>query len=392
MGTMTDQEWEILDDIRDRWDRLGLDSLSKDEYNILKDWLKNDDKLLTEHEGNGAIFNGKKFWIATANNLDGVIEETHTYKTAWENDFHHSFYFSQQQLDKITNDECTIFWINDGIDGEFWRNESREPWLIKKIEEQIEYLDDIDMKKRKEKEQKIPKPKPKVKKWKEWQKPFESKLNESPDFAEVKLPSGEKFSLRAENNDSVSFTTDKENKFVCVAFETGGYHNDMRDDYNSRKDEPFLAYSSESIFTGRLWFKHKFISFWHTPYEIKDNIKWAREVGIEVADPEATFKEMVLQLKQDLVDKGYIDKNENILEWYAEIRKTFGEPYEVVKLKDFKGGLFDEEEYRIHLLNAADKNKALKDMGAKPKVKKWKEWQKPFEKMITKFNLYNYDR
>jgi len=101
---------------------------------------------------------------------------------------------------------------------------------------------------------------------------------------------------------------------------------------------------------------------------------------------------MVLQLKQDLVDKGYIDKNENILEWYAEIRKTFGEPYEVVKLKDFKGGLFDEEEYRIHLLNAADKNKALKDMGAKPKVKKWKEWQKPFEKMITKFNLYNYDR
>ena len=34
-------------------------------------------------------------------------------------------------------------------------------------------------------------------------------------------------------------------------------------------------------------------------------------------------------------------------------------------------------------MNAKDKNKALKAMGAKPKIKNWKDWQKPFESIVN---------
>lgn len=49
---------------------------------------------------------------------DGEIEEVHTYEKAQSKDFHHSFYFSEPQLEKIDSEECMIFWVNEnGING-----------------------------------------------------------------------------------------------------------------------------------------------------------------------------------------------------------------------------------------------------------------------------------
>jgi len=80
---------------------------------------------------------GEEFWIGTVNVLDGEIEEVHTYEQARDNDFHHTFYFSEPQQEKMTNGECMIFWINaDGIQAE-WTMGKASPDIVNKIKEQI---------------------------------------------------------------------------------------------------------------------------------------------------------------------------------------------------------------------------------------------------------------
>jgi hypothetical protein len=54
---------------------------------------------------------GEKFWIGSVNVMDGHIEEIHTYEEAYDYDFHHSFYFSIPQCEKIREGECQVFWI-----------------------------------------------------------------------------------------------------------------------------------------------------------------------------------------------------------------------------------------------------------------------------------------
>lgn len=80
--------------------------------------------------------NNKKFWIGTANVLDGEIEEIHTYEKARSYDFHHSFYFSHSQIEKITNEECVVFWVNDDVVCE-WRHGKAQQKLIDEIKKQI---------------------------------------------------------------------------------------------------------------------------------------------------------------------------------------------------------------------------------------------------------------
>lgn len=72
--------------------------------------------------GNQAFFNGTPFWSGSVNLLDGKIEEVHSYKEAEAADFHHTFYFSSSQLEKMAGGECAFFWLGeDGtIKGE-WR-------------------------------------------------------------------------------------------------------------------------------------------------------------------------------------------------------------------------------------------------------------------------------
>ena len=57
------------------------------------------------------IFNGKKAWSGAVNTLDGTIEEIHSYKEAAEYGFHHSFYFSDNQLMKMEEGETCFFCV-----------------------------------------------------------------------------------------------------------------------------------------------------------------------------------------------------------------------------------------------------------------------------------------
>lgn len=81
---------------------------------------------------------GEEFWIGTVNVYDGEIEEVHTYEEARNNDFHHHFYFSPAQVEKMIARECMIFWINaNGIQAE-WTMGKASPDIVNKIKEQIE--------------------------------------------------------------------------------------------------------------------------------------------------------------------------------------------------------------------------------------------------------------
>lgn len=83
---------------------------------------------------------GERFWIGSANVYDGEIEEVHTYEKAKDNDFHHSFYFSEGQLEKIKDEECMIFWVDsDGFHGE-WTHGKIPTNIISEIQKQIKFI------------------------------------------------------------------------------------------------------------------------------------------------------------------------------------------------------------------------------------------------------------
>ena len=86
-----------------------------------------------------AFFENKPFWSGSVNLLDGRIEEVHSYQEAQAADFHHSLYFSQPQIEKMSTSECAFFWINnsDVIEG-LWRDEINDE-IIKKIAEQLTF-------------------------------------------------------------------------------------------------------------------------------------------------------------------------------------------------------------------------------------------------------------
>ena len=80
---------------------------------------------------------GEEFWIGSVNVMNGEIEEVHTYEEARDKDFHHNLYFSPVQVEKFTEGECMIFWINaDGIQAE-WTMGKASPDVVNKIKEQI---------------------------------------------------------------------------------------------------------------------------------------------------------------------------------------------------------------------------------------------------------------
>jgi len=127
------------------------------------------------------------------------------------------------------------------------------------------------------------------------------------------------------------------------------YDEDEEDDIEIGKLEYF----------GRLWSISKYIIFWNYP---------SKEL----------FEECIDNLEIRLDEKIWGD------DWKIVVNElSGGDNIEVVPIEDYKVSTdFPEEERQIHLLNAKDKNKALKDMGAKPKIHNWKEWQKPFENKL----------
>ena len=88
-----------------------------------------------------AVFNGETFWIGSASSIDGVIEEVHTWEEASKNGFHHTFTFSEAQVEKIDSGENFVFWIqNDDIDS--W--ELLKPSIRKSVLNQIEFIDQMN--------------------------------------------------------------------------------------------------------------------------------------------------------------------------------------------------------------------------------------------------------
>lgn len=84
-------------------------------------------------------FNGKGAWAGAVNSLDGTIEETHSYQEAQDNDFHHSYYFTDPMLEKMDRGENLFFFIDS--DGNIQINPMQRgdglPYDEKKLIEQI---------------------------------------------------------------------------------------------------------------------------------------------------------------------------------------------------------------------------------------------------------------
>lgn len=99
---------------------------------------KSDFNTETENKNHGILkSNGKRFWIGTVSVLDGWIDEVHTYEEASNYDFHHSFYFSPNAIEKIDDEESMVFWVDeDGINGE-WSHGKIPQDIINNIEQQI---------------------------------------------------------------------------------------------------------------------------------------------------------------------------------------------------------------------------------------------------------------
>ena len=81
-------------------------------YKKIVEPRKSKNESLNESSGgNTFIFKGKKCWSGAVNTLDGTIEEVHSYKEAQEYDFHHSFYFSDEQIDKMEEGLSCFFMV-----------------------------------------------------------------------------------------------------------------------------------------------------------------------------------------------------------------------------------------------------------------------------------------
>lgn len=86
-----------------------------------------------------AYYQGRPFWSGSVNLSDGQIEEVHGYAEAARADFHHTIYFSPEQIERMDTGECAFFFVNEqgSIEGD-WR-ESLSPSLLQRIEEQISF-------------------------------------------------------------------------------------------------------------------------------------------------------------------------------------------------------------------------------------------------------------
>ena len=96
-------------------------------------------KTILSEGNNGALYHNKPFWCGSVSLLDGEIEEVHTFEEAEYEDFHHTFIFSPQQVEKINNDENAVFWIDDGKIQGTWRVNVPQD-IINKIKKQITIL------------------------------------------------------------------------------------------------------------------------------------------------------------------------------------------------------------------------------------------------------------
>lgn len=117
-------------------------------------------RLNEAKKDNTFSFRGKDAWCGSVDTTDGAIEEIHTYDEAKRNGFHHSFLFSEPQLDKMdSGNSCFFFVDTDGkiyvdpvqrfssgevlFDGDFLKERIGEQ-ITKLITEDISVGKDLD--------------------------------------------------------------------------------------------------------------------------------------------------------------------------------------------------------------------------------------------------------
>jgi len=199
------------------------------------------------------------------------------------------------------------------------------------------------------------------------------------------------------NNQKISFHDNNTYAFT-VSFAKDKLNIDIGDNTHGG-----LKYSTNDYtLNGRIWEKYKIISFWQ--YNFSDfniiNIDFDPH-NYDKINP-FTFNE-ILNFIQKEFNKKY-KKNIKFSNWlidfpidkktkskYKETHyKYYNTDYAILPIKDFKNqkikinhkGNIDSR--KIHLLNVEDKSKKLKEMGYKPKIKQFKEWEKPFENKRNK--------
>lgn len=81
---------------------------------VFKSPLDQAQTLAPKRKSNNTFYyKGKQAWSGSISALDGVVEETHPYGRARENDFHHSFYFSEPAVERIGNGESLFFYVDE---------------------------------------------------------------------------------------------------------------------------------------------------------------------------------------------------------------------------------------------------------------------------------------
>lgn len=82
-------------------------------YKYLKIELEENLLKYNKKDKNTFIYKNKKYWSGSVSLLDGIIEEVHTYQKAEKAAFHHSYYFSKSQIEKMELGENAFFFVDD---------------------------------------------------------------------------------------------------------------------------------------------------------------------------------------------------------------------------------------------------------------------------------------
>jgi len=165
-----------------------------------------------------------------------------------------------------------------------------------------------------------------------------------------------------------------------------GFHPELRSDFiidkekdDSKNEWDDVASAFSFDYPGRIWSNEKIISFWEFP-ETKEKL----DEIISYINELSSFK-----IDDSWQIEVYDGKIQKLSKWGDNSTHDKREEGRLIPISEYKGSNNpDPETYKIHLMKAAEKNKALKDMGAKPKVKNWKEWQKPFEGKVHEIADY----
>jgi hypothetical protein len=190
-----------------------------------------------------------------------------------------------------------------------------------------------------------------------------NKLNESPDSI---FFNNKKSTYKSD--DAVPFSIFKNLKtdeyFLYVHNKKGVTHYEMQ--YVPYGNEKMPKYEKIwSIFYGRLWLDSKVIAFWKIP--LKNRIE-----GKNILDIEQYYKEKIptnkendidvfnyymKDLKNKLVKRGFISKNEDMGEWYIETTNEL----DFIKVKDFTGDFTpNEDELKYHLMKSEDERRKFR--------------------------------